>query len=889
MCSFILASISRDFALGQEACWKEHVFDNCLARLDEPDFLLRQWAALCLGVMWAGYGSTSNTNGVNANGEYNAGQGQGSQPGGGGPGGGIGTIGDKAKVWGLRCGAPDRLNELLSDESVEVRCAALYALGTFMGASGSRDKTRVGGGGTGSMSLANPSSASSSERSSSHYHRSGRRGGGHREEEYLDEYEDAYDERWHFRMEVAVVTGAVLAVRDDASPMCRKELLVMVSCLVKEWRGHFVVCAWVYWEEERRWREKGLKGKKKATAGSASGTYHEHVKRYNPFEAAAAQAQAGSSGRSTYSRAASDDGHGDDGVEEDEEWSDSDPDITGTAISEYLDTFSDPHSAYHSHHPQHARTNPQLLREESRVLLSSLFTIFVILLDLSVDPYPEVATNAQTIVDYVMALLLASPFRRLGEASVGRRPGEEVLTEGAGGAGALGMGPGGKPGHRRVDSTGSFRSVRYVPSDGAPPSPGPGYAQQEFFGRGNRPAISRSDTMTSATFRSSSANNASTNAQGGSASVYATPNPNMNLNVVGNAGRGGQDTIRRSTSFMNAVKNFVAFPSSEVNPNGDGRASPSILGTFNFPSIGRGGDRDRERDHQQHGAIQSHHGRDTTTGVSRPPSPNLNFATYESPYAPPPGIAYRPSSSSGQAHGQTQGTYTQGYTYGQGQGQSGGYGQAGPPSPPSSGSGAYDFSALDAMEALMEEDMERLRARRRPPRRGGGGGASAPNTTPPNGTVNGHSYRNHQSQFSYAQSMAAGGVPPSPSSSSFSGDTESVASSVILGIGTGLGIRDVLPLRSTFFDWCCEYFTEPQMRVGISELPLSFFSFIRFYSKRRETSLVVCSIIIRFGDSRGMRKLIGLLVHRSIQLVCFHTLILYLLTLIYLSLPTSLQ
>jgi hypothetical protein len=31
-------------------------------------------------------------------------------------------------------------------------------------------------------------------------------------------------------------------------------------------------------------------------------------------------------------------------------------------------------------------------------------------------------------------------------------------------------------------------------------------------------------------------------------------------------------------------------------------------------------------------------------------------------------------------------------------------------------------------------------------------------------------------------------------------------------------MADVLPLKSTFFDWCSEYFTEPQMRVRRSLL-----------------------------------------------------------------------
>jgi regulator-associated protein of mTOR len=150
-------------------------------------------------------------------------------------------------------------------------------------------------------------------------------------------------------MEVAVATGATLTIKDDASPMCGKELLVVISCLVKEWRGYFVVCAWIYWEEDRKWR------------ASTSGHHH------SPLH---------------------------------------DEDLTNQAVAEWLDGFGD----------------DELLREENRVLLSSFFTIFVVLLDLSVDPYQEVATNAQTIVDYIMALLLESPFTRLEATSLNMPP-----------------------------------------------------------------------------------------------------------------------------------------------------------------------------------------------------------------------------------------------------------------------------------------------------------------------------------------------------------------------------------------------------------------------------------------------------------------------------------
>ncbi|KAK0433965.1 hypothetical protein EV421DRAFT_1841786 [Armillaria borealis] len=234
MVCFILASLSRDFPNGQVACWDE--------RLDDPDFLLRQWAAL----------------------------------------------------------KDARLNVMLNDESVE----------TFMGASGSLDPIKRGGGGSGNL---------------------------------MGLFE--MEENFHMRLEVSL---------DDASPMARKELLVLISSLVREWRGHFV---------DQRWRTKG----------------------FGPHS---------------------------------------------PAIDEWIE-------------------------KENRVILSSFFTIFV-------DPYSEVAANAQTIVDYIMALLLDSPFSQHDATSLRRQP---IVS----------------PDYRPVPSS-------HSPLASAPPSPKP-----------PRPAFPRSDTMTSVT------------------------------------------------------------------------------------------------------------------------------------------------------------------------------------------------------------------------------------------------------------------------------------------------------------------------------------------------------------------------------------------------------
>ncbi|EPQ60061.1 WD40 repeat-like protein [Gloeophyllum trabeum ATCC 11539] len=547
MCAFILSAIARDFAHGQTACWRERVFDNCFERLDEGDFLLRQWCALCIAQIWDGN--------------------------------------DEIKIYGVDRGTQDKLIAMLSDDSPEVRTAALYALGTFMGSSGSADPNKCGGGGSGTM-------------------------------QHLEE-------RIHFRMEVAVATGATLAVKDDASPTVRKELLVLISCLAKEWRGYFVVCAWIYWEENRR-RVSGMSN---------------HMS--------------------------------------------DDDDVAAIAVSEWLDSFGDDEGA----------------REENRVLLSSFFTIFVALLELSTDPYQEVATNAQTVVDYVMALLLESPFTRLDSTSLHVPPPPP---------------PSSRVGHQHNGTRSRVSSIHSSPSQPQPYAP-----------IANRPQLNRSETMTSA------------------------------------VAAGVTSTLRRTSSFANALKSLagnIAFPSTE-----DGRSTPSTPAPprLDMPDI------------------------------SRAPSPNLNFAQYTSPYSRPPSPdgAFLP-----------------------------------PPSPvvhhPQDHHAPADFMPWDVMEALMEEDMERLRARRRA----------------------GTQVRRHVS-----------GAMSSPSGSTFSVDSGN--SSVILGLGTGAGIRDSLPLKSRFYDWCCEYFKEPQMRQAEADEPGSVqYNYQVWRQQRNEQILTETQSQVEVAETRRWTK-----------------------------------
>ncbi|KAI0033846.1 hypothetical protein K488DRAFT_77642 [Vararia minispora EC-137] len=521
MCAFVLSAICRDFAHGQQACLRERVFHACFERLSEEDFLLRQWCSLCVGMMWDGN--------------------------------------DEIKVFGVDNGTQDRFIVMLSDDAPEVRAAALFALGTFMGASGSSDPNKRGGGGTGTMAH--------------------------------------LDERVHFRMEVAVVTGGALAIKDDASPMVRKELLVLISCLVKEWRGFFVACSWIYWEEDQRWR-------------------------------------GGDAGSDLL-------------LEED---------VTGQAISEWLDSFQD-----------------EDVREENKVIMSSFFTIFTILLEFSVDPYHEVAAHAQTIVDYIMALLFESPFMRLEGSSLHIPP---------------------APRERDYYHRSRRSSLTSSPSLTRPPSPNL-----------MRPSLTRNDTM---------------------ASTISS---------------GVSNTLKRTSSFANALKNLaggIAFPS--LDDSHDKGHAPSHL---------------RSHAPSPPPLHSRHHSPVDNETPPRAPSPNLNFAQYIPPYSRP-GTPLGPRGSI--------------------------YSRSAPASPTSSwsstvGQRPLDFLPSDVMEALMEEDMERLRARRR-----------------------------HQQQPLLALGKRQ---PASPAESASS---EGGNGNVVLGLGTGAGIRDVLPLKSRFYDWCVEYFKEPQMR-----------------------------------------------------------------------------
>lgn len=186
MCAFILSVLCRGFRQGQTACLTINVFDACIARLQEDDWLLKTWSLLCIAQIWA--------------------------------------ENDDAKSLFMQGPRQQELLNALRSTAVEVRAAALYAFGTLLGASSMPpdDTGSRGGGGMGAQ---------------------------------LSITEGA-----QLELEAGLAFASMMSVKEDASPLVRKELVVIISCVVREWRGWLVCAAWAYYEQEATMMagEKGI-------------------------------------------------------------------------------------------------------------------------------------------------------------------------------------------------------------------------------------------------------------------------------------------------------------------------------------------------------------------------------------------------------------------------------------------------------------------------------------------------------------------------------------------------------------------------------------------------------------------------------------------------------
>lgn len=92
--AFVLASIVHNFLLGQTSALQGPLLSICLEQLNDSSWILRQWLAICLGMLWQNF--------------------------------------EKARWSGARDLAHEKLYVLLRDSIPEVRAAAVFALGTFI-------------------------------------------------------------------------------------------------------------------------------------------------------------------------------------------------------------------------------------------------------------------------------------------------------------------------------------------------------------------------------------------------------------------------------------------------------------------------------------------------------------------------------------------------------------------------------------------------------------------------------------------------------------------------------------------------------------------------------------------------------------------------------------
>uniref|UniRef100_A0A671L034 Regulatory-associated protein of mTOR n=1 Tax=Sinocyclocheilus anshuiensis TaxID=1608454 RepID=A0A671L034_9TELE len=159
MAVFILAVIVNNYNTGQEACLQGNLIAICLEQLIDPHPLLRQWVAICLGRIWQNF--------------------------------------DSARWCGVRDSAHEKLYSLLSDPIPEVRCAAVFALGTFVGNSAERT-----------------------------------------------------DHSTTIDHNVAMMLAQLI---NDGSPIVRKELVVALSHLVEQYESNFCTVALQFMEEEKNY------------------------------------------------------------------------------------------------------------------------------------------------------------------------------------------------------------------------------------------------------------------------------------------------------------------------------------------------------------------------------------------------------------------------------------------------------------------------------------------------------------------------------------------------------------------------------------------------------------------------------------------------------------
>lgn len=396
--------------------------------------------------------------------------------------------------------------------------------------------------------------------------------------------------------------------------------------------------------------------------------------------------------------------------------------------------------------------DPGAIQEENRVLLSSFFTILAALFDLSVDPYPEVATMARMVVDYIMALLVESAFAKLPSSTLGNFP------------------------RRMVDGDGGLAHPNTPIQSPTPTVRSRAPSLQSLSMSQLSPAVV-ADLQAAMPYRRGSLQRSESSASSATLS-------SLNLN------------LKRTASFAASLKSLATgvgpstIPSEPSSP-----ATPITTNSFS-------------------------HITDLLPGAPIVPEPHVVYTQYQPPWSPEavskslPTPATTPPPTSKDKSDYLSVQNREGGS-GSGIKLSPSWSSLSPPHPsfapstlafptkkgesprhqssrrsttpisdgreqPSSSSNILDkgnFTAFDVICALVAEDLERQQGRQAQ-------------------YVHGHPHHPHVQSGHGHGGMTGGTASMNP-----------------LALGRIDTIADLLPLRSTLFDSCAEYYSEPQMKV----------------------------------------------------------------------------
>ncbi|CAD6976910.1 unnamed protein product [Tilletia controversa] len=269
---------------------------------------------------------------------------------------------DAGKAKAIQKDAHGKLCSMLCDISPEVRSAVLYALGTLLGASSASAN------GTLPPELSSAKAANFEEEDLG-FQRLHSAGLGNM---------TGLPESKQRSIEIGIAV-AMLATKGDCSPLVRKELLVALSPVVWQFRGLLVLAAFLYYDREESMRRtraasaalyQGPGGGLSVSVGPASGR--------NGIVSAAALANAENA---TETR-------------------------TQERETELLARVLSQLALYEG------------ITEADIADVPAFMTLFVSLLDMSVDSHPEVSALGGTLLDYVMRAMVQSEVARVAEHSV---------------------------------------------------------------------------------------------------------------------------------------------------------------------------------------------------------------------------------------------------------------------------------------------------------------------------------------------------------------------------------------------------------------------------------------------------------------------------------------